>query len=70
MLESVTEPLNEECRFLHDLAGPLAAAIFTLEALEEDLGADHPSLARVRLALDQMREQLEQRRKLLISGDS
>ncbi len=64
---------NDERKFLHDLANPLAIAMFAMETFLECRGDPEPSsdegsllIKQVSEALEQMRLKLQLRRELLI----
>jgi hypothetical protein len=63
--------LSDERKFLHDVASPLAAAIFTVETLLEDLRAepappDLKTVERLQGALAQIHQLIQARRSKLI----
>ena len=64
---------SDERKFLHDLASPLAAALFTLDTLSEEAklaggaaAVEADTLARAQAALVQMHRLLVERRAVLI----
>ncbi len=66
---------QEERKFLHDVANPIATAIFVLDGFIEDLGElpDSPNrsmlleqITSVAESLDQARKHLAERREILI----
>ncbi len=75
MSENITM-MNDERKFLHEIANPLAAALFIADILLEDVKNEEQELARDTLvakleqvngSLERLRELLKNRRALLIS---
>ena len=68
---------SAERKFLHDIATPLATAIFILDTLKEDLlasnGKDSPLIQmteELEKALNKTRDLLAERREILISQEN
>lgn len=65
--------MNDERKFLHDVAGPIATALFVADSLLEDLKEAGPvqaelasQLAQVTQALEKTQVLLQNRRKVLL----
>jgi hypothetical protein len=69
-LPTPLDQVAEERRFIHDLASPLAAALFIAEGLVEDAdgarAADPACARKLKDAIERIRAMLQARRAILV----